>query len=154
MTITALPGQLTDADEAATQGKSGKGGKGKGGKKKGVTIVAVLLLAAAAYFLVFAPGSGAAPEPGEVVQLEPIQVNLLDGHYLKLGLALQLTATAKEADGSKALDAAIDLFSGRDMDELTQPVSRARLKAQLRKELGHRYEGAVMDVYFTDFVTQ
>ena len=60
-------------------------------------------------------GQGA-PKPGEVVRLEPIQVNLAGGHYLKIGIALQLTADAHEADGSKALDATIDLFSGRSMD--------------------------------------
>ena len=43
----------------------------------------------------------------------PIQINLAGGHYLRIGLALQLTDSAsKEIDGSKALDATIDLFSG------------------------------------------
>ena len=47
----------------------------------------------------------APPKPGEVVTLEPIQINLAAGHYLRIGIALQLTAKAHEADGSKALDA-------------------------------------------------
>jgi flagellar FliL protein len=86
--------------------------------------------------------------------MEPIQVNLAGGHYLKIGIALQLTAAAHEADGSAALDATIDLFSGKDMSELTRPESREKLKHELEKELEHAYHGDVMGVYFTDFVTQ
>ena len=75
------------------------------------------------------PAGPAEPEPGEVVTLEPIQVNLADGHYLRVGIALQLTAEAKEADGSKALDATIDLFSGRDLAEVTDPKQRRGAQA-------------------------
>ena len=96
----------------------------------------------------------AAPEPGEVVKVDPIQLNLAGGHYLKIGIALQLTADAHEADGAKALDATIDLFSGRTMDQLTRPENREKLKAELEKELEELYHGEVMGVYFTDFVTQ
>ncbi len=63
-------------------------------------------------------------------------------------------ADAKEADGSKALDATIEEFSGLSDGEVTRPDVRAKLKEQLEKELEHRYEGEVMGVYFTDFVTQ
>jgi flagellar FliL protein len=109
----------------------------------------------AAYWFVLKPKPEPKPEPGEVVALEPIQINLEGGHYLKIGVALQLTTTvAHEADGSKALDATIELFSGRSMDELTRHESRAKLKKELLKELEHDYHGDVMDVYFTDFVTQ
>ena len=127
----------------------------KGGKKKLVIIlVAVLAIGAATYWFVLRPKPEKAPEPGEVVTLEPIQVNLAGGHYLKIGIALQLTKGVKEADGSKALDATIDLFSGQSMDELTRTEGREQLKKQLEKTLEHRYEDEVMGVYFTDFVTQ
>src|ERR671926_954229 len=84
----------------------------KGGKKKLLLVLAVLLLggAGAAYFFLFA-GSGepAPPEPGEVVSLEPVAVNLAGGGYLKIGVALQLTADVGEEapDGAKALDLVI-----------------------------------------------
>jgi flagellar protein FliL len=129
----------------------------KGGGRKKVILIVVLILAigAAAYWFALRPTAEAkAPEPGEVVRLEPIQVNLSGGHYLKIGVALQLTAEAHEVDGSKALDATIELFSGRSMDQLTREDSRTKLKRALEKELDHRYHGEVMDVYFTDFVTQ
>ncbi len=128
----------------------------KGGKKKVLMIVVlVLAIGAAAYWFLLRPTAEAkAPEPGEVVKLEPIQVNLSGGHYLKIGIALQLTAEAHEADGSKALDATIELFSGRSMEQLGHHKTRAKLKKALEKELEHEYHGDVMDVYFTDFVTQ
>ena len=123
----------------------------KRGKKKLIMLVVLGLVAgAAAYVLVLKPK----PVAGEVVALEPRQVNLEGGHYLKLGLALQGTSGAKELEGSKALDAAIGLFSGRSMEEVTRPAERRHLKTELKKELEHLYEGEVMDVYFTDFVTQ
>lgn len=136
--------------------KKGKGeGEGRSKKKLIIIVAAVLLVAAAAWWFMLKPsGAAPAPEPGEVVSMEPIQVNLTGGHYLKIGLALQLTTTAHEADGSKALDAAIDLFSGQDFDKLSNPEYRGELKAKLIKELEHDYHGDVMEVYFTDFVTQ
>ncbi len=129
----------------------------KGGGRKKVIMIVVLILAigAAAYWFALRPTAEAkAPKPGEVVRLEPIQVNLSGGHYLKIGIALQLTADAHEADGSKALDATIDLFSGRSMSELGKQQTRAKLKKELEKELDHDYHGEVMGVYFTEFVTQ
>ena len=50
------------------------------------------------------------------------------GHYLRLGLALQLTTEAHEVDGSKALDATIDLFSGRTTASLSRPERRDELR--------------------------
>lgn len=147
MTITNPPQAAAGEVQVVTKG---------GGRKKVVMIVVlVLALGAAAYWFLLRPTAEAkAPEPGEVVQLEPIQVNLSGGHYLKIGIALQLTADAHEADGSKALDATIELFSGRSMEQLGQPGVRAKLKKSLEKKLEHDYHGEVMDVYFTDFVTQ
>jgi len=139
----------TAATEAAAPEK-------KGGKKKLVImLVALLAIGGGAYWFFLKPAPAPKePEKGEVVTMEPIQVNLAEGHYLKIGIALQLTATAHEADGSAALDATIDLFSGKDMSELTRLESREKLKHELEKELEHEYHGDVMDVYFTDFVTQ
>jgi flagellar FliL protein len=119
-----------------------------------VALALVAALAGAGWWFLLKPAAPAEPKPGEVVRLEPIQVNLAGGHYLKIGIALQLTADAHGADGSKALDATIGLFSGRAMGQLTEPETREKLKHQLLEELDHRYHGEVMDVFFTDFVTQ
>ncbi len=145
-TIAPAAQAAAPADEAAG-----------GGKKKLVMILVLVLVVAGAgywFFLKPTPAGAAEPEPGEVVRLDPIQVNLSGGHYLKIGVALQLTASAHEADGAKALDAVIGAFSGKNMDSLTRPDNREKLKGHLEKELEHLYHGDVMGVYFTDFVTQ
>ena len=127
----------------------------KSKKKLVMILVALLVVGGGGYWFFLKPAPAPKePEPGEVVTMEPIQVNLAEGHYLKIGIALQLTASAHEADGSAALDATIELFSGKDMSELTRPESREKLKHELEKELEHAYHGDVMGVYFTDFVTQ
>ncbi len=128
--------------------------EGGGRKKLAIIVVLVLVVGAAGWWFVLRPKPETAPKPGEVVQLEPIQVNLAGGHYLRLGMALQLTETAEEVDGSKGLDAAIGVFSGLPVAEINKPDEREVLRKELEKELDHRYHGEVMAVYFTEFVTQ
>lgn len=146
MSVTTMPAKK----EAAANGEAA-GGK----KKKLVMILAlVLVIGGGGYWFFVKPKGDGKPQPGVVIKLDPIQVNLAAGHYLKLGIALQLTTAVKEEDGSKALDAAIDLFSGRPMEQLARTSDRNALKTQLEKTLAKRYDGEVMGVYFTDFVTQ
>ena len=139
---------------AATEVEAGAGG----GKKKMIIIVLVLLLAAGgAYWFVLKPKGGApqAPEPGAVVKLDAIQINLADDHYLKVGIALQASkAAGEELDGSKALDQTIDLFSGQSMTDLSRRAFRDKMKTNLEKRLDEAYDGEVIGVYFTDFVSQ
>ncbi len=146
----------------AEPGKAEAGEATKGGRKKKlilVVLVAVVALAAV-YLLVLKPKGGkpAAPPPpvaGAVVKLEPITINLAGGHFLKLGLALQATADAgKEVSGAKAQDAAIELFSGRTIEELAKREGREKAKKALTTEVIERYERKVYEVYFTDFVMQ
>ena len=141
---------------AGTEGGAAAAGRGK--KKLIMIVVGLLVVGAAAYWFVLKPapdGKKEKPVAGEVVALEPRQLNLEGGRYLKLGLALQGTdSVAHEIEGSKALDAAITLFSGRSLEEVTRPDELKKLKAELKKEIEELYHGDVMDVYFTDFVTQ
>ncbi len=126
-----------------------------GGKKRMLVIILlVALIGGAGYWFFLQPSGEAGPTPGEVVALDPIQVNLADGHYLSVGIALQLAEGAHEADGSKALDAVISLYSGRQIEELAKPKTRGELKEELKHELGKLYHEEVMDVYLTQFVTQ
>jgi flagellar protein FliL len=127
-----------------------------GGKKKLVLILMVVLVAAAAgaYFFLFSgTGKAAAPTPGAVVALDPVAVNLAGGGYLKVGVALQLTADAGEkVDGAKAQDLVISTFS------LAKPAdvngARDAMKAALQKKIVDAYDGQVMAIYFTQYVTQ
>jgi flagellar protein FliL len=147
MSVTTISPETT-AETGETEKKGSKA-------KKLVAATLVLLLAAGAgYWFFLRPSGPVAPEAGEILPLESTQINLAAGHYLKLGLALQLVEGATEVDGSKALDAAIDLFSGRSIGEVSQPVERKHLKEKLSLRLEEAYEGEVMKVYFTEFVTQ
>lgn len=147
----------------------------KGGKKKLTVIIAIILVVAlgAAYWFLAGPGApapatdpdadaAAVTEPeyelGEVLPIEAISVNLVGGHYLRLGFGLQLIAGAGGEEGpidpSKALDAAIALFSGRTTEELSDPAVREELKHDLEEQLFDLYHEEVVAVYYTDFVTQ
>ena len=139
--------------------------KKKGGKKKLLLIIGAVVLVAggAAAYLLLGRGGGEpaaeeepAPEPGAVVAVEPVSLNLADGHYLRLGFELQLTADVGEEapESGKAVDAAIALFSGRSVSEVSDPAKRVELKAEFLHQLQELYEGEVMDVYLTNYVTQ
>jgi flagellar FliL protein len=147
MTTTTLP--AAGSAEAAPAAE-------KGGKKKLlIMLVAVLAIGGGAYWFLLKPHGPSKPQPGAVLKMDSIQVNLASGHYLKIGIALQLTKSASsDLDGSQALDATIEEFSGRDMSTLTKPGQREKLKRQLETTLEKDYDGEVMGVYFTDFVTQ
>lgn len=125
-----------------------------------LVLVALLLGGAAGYWFFLGPGAqdpdavATEPEPGEVLTIDPVNLNLADGRYLRLGLALQLVEGAQRPDPARALDLAIALFSGRPISEVMAPDGREELKSELVRQLGEVYDGEVIDVYFTDYVTQ
>ena len=129
----------------------------KGGKKKLILILLVVLLAAAgaAYFFLFTGSAEAEePVPGEVVTLEPVAVNLAGGGYLKVGVALQLTeeAGAEAPNGAKATDLVISTFSQAQPADVTG--ARAALKEALEEKIIEAYDGEVLGIYYTEYVTQ
>ncbi|SFB17836.1 flagellar basal body-associated FliL family protein [Cellulomonas marina] len=143
--------------------------KGRGKKLLIMIAVAVLAGAGAGYWLFLRPApaeptaeeaeiaaeEAAAAELGAVQPVEPISINLADGHYLRLGLGLQLTiAVVEDVDVSKAVDRAIALFSMRPVEEVGSAEGREALKAELATQLEEAYEGEIVDVYFTTYVTQ
>ncbi|GAA4810503.1 flagellar basal body-associated protein FliL [Nocardioides caeni] len=142
-TATAAP-----PDKGAADAKSSKV------RTIGIAVLVLGLAAGAAWYFMLRPSGETEPKPGEVVALEPIQVNLAGGHYLRLGMALQLVEGAHEVDGSKALDAAITVFSGRPVGEVNKAESREHLRHELNEVLHERYHDEVMEVLFTEFVTQ
>ena len=132
-----------------------------GGKKKLLMIVLVLVLAAAgaAYFFLFAPGSAEAEEPveGEVLVIEPVAVNLAGGGYLKIGLALQFIEGAGSGhgsgpDGTKATDLVISTFSQAQPSDVNG--AREALKEALEAKIIEAYHGDVMEIRYTEYVTQ
>ena len=145
-------------------------------RKRVVLLLLVVVLLAAAFLgrsvLLGSPPTKAAgsdkPEPGAIVQLDAMTLNLADGHFLKLGLALQLTkqasggasapaqgaAAAPAVDGAPAQDAAITVLGERTYAQLLAPGGRTRARQSLQREVTTRYGGKVMRVYFTEFVMQ
>ena len=104
---------------------------------------------------------------GPVQNLEPITLNLADGHFLKIGLALQLAEVegaahgeAEELPAAKALDIAITELGSYTMDELATPKGRELVKKKLSEQVGKAYTDPethaplVTKVYFTEFVMQ
>jgi flagellar protein FliL len=151
------------ATKEKTKAEAEDGAEKGGGKTKLLLILVVVVLAAAgaAYFLLFSGGEAKAeaPEKGEVVSLDPIAVNLAGGGYLKVGIALQLTADAgghEPPDGSQALDLIISTFSQAKPTDVTG--ARDALKESLEKKIvdayAHDGEEVVMGIYYTEYVTQ
>ena len=129
MTVTSMP---PTQDAAAPDQKKSK-------VKLLVAVALVLALAGGGWFFFLKPEGSSEPVAGEVMKLEAVQLNLAGGHYLRLGLALQLTEEAHEADGSKALDATIELFSGVDQADLVKVGQRAELKDKLEEKIGRAH---------------
>jgi flagellar FliL protein len=146
------PAESADAQKAA------------GGKKKLLLLAAVVVALVAGWFFFLGPGAGKdeavakEPEPGEVLELEPITMNLADGRLLKVGLSLQFVvpdgAAHGEPSGSQALDEAISFLGAHTYDQLVVPATREAAKAELSKRVSDRYHHEVMAVYFTEFVMQ
>lgn len=143
--------------------------KKKGGGKKKLLIIivaAVVVLVGGgvgAYFAFFSSSgkeeAHPEPTPSAVVVADSITVNLADGHYLKIAIALQTTTDAHEAvDTSKALDIVISQFSNLEVAELTTNKQREAEKAELTERVVKAYTEEeheyVMAVYFTEFVIQ
>lgn len=175
-TTTILPNEAGTAD--AGKGKSKKSLKKslKESPKKLVIAVALLvaLLAVGGFVGKGLLAGPAAPEPdpktvaGTVVTLDPITLNLADGRYLKLTLALQLSKAAEPAagsvdeaagavpalDGAKALDAAIGVLGQRTYADLIAPGGRESAQKALTVQVKKRYPDEVLGVYFTEFLMQ
>lgn len=172
MSVTTKP--MPVASEAADTADAGD--KPKKSRKKLFIIVAVLLvvLGAGGYVGKGMLAGPAEPEPdptkvaGKVITLEPMTLNLADGRYLKLTLALQLSEAASpppgsvdeaagavpELDGAKALDASISVLGKRTYHELLAPGGRASAQKTLSARVNKLYHGEVLEVYFTEFLMQ
>lgn len=124
-------------------------------KKRILVAIAVLAVVGGGCYWFTKPEAPKEPEKGEVSALESVQINLAEGHYLRLALALQLSAEVKEeVDGSQALAAAVDMLSGRPVEEFAKAEGRRKLFKELETDVLEHYEGEVLDLYVTEAVTQ
>jgi flagellar FliL protein len=139
-----------------TDPTTGEKSKPSGRRKLLVLVGAAVLLAGGLTGAKLMLGNGEkAPEPGAVLALDAMTVNLSDGHYLKFKMALRATADAgEEMDGAEAQDLAITQYTGRTIGELSSAAGRKQAKVQLLESVRKAYEEKIMDIYFTEFVTQ
>jgi flagellar FliL protein len=145
--------------------KTGAAGDDSAGKRKGKSMkvklaaLLVLLLAggAVAKFTVLAspakPAGKVAPAKGPVVQMDEMTLNLADGHYLRMKLALQTAkGTSEELETSEAAQALIDTYSNRTIAQLTGDVAREKAKQEFLSKLATLYPKKILDAYYTEFV--
>ena len=139
--------------------------KKKKGKKKLLILVLVVVLGGGGYVAMGgkkkAPASASAASAadlGPVINLDSITLNLADGHYLKVGVALQLSKSAKSGNftntDAKTLDATISVFGTQTVPQLSAPGGRDAAKTTLAKRVEKLYPQQVIGIYFTDFVMQ
>jgi flagellar FliL protein len=103
---------------------------------------------------------------GPVVALEPTTLNLADDRYLKVALALQLSAEAGEGGGhgggeenttavyAREINTAHHVLSGKTSGDLRGAEGREHARQEIAAELTRETEGDIVDVYFTEFVRQ
>ena len=158
------------ADKKSKKGETPEDDEATGGGKKKLLViglVAVLAIAGAAYFFLFASSgeaeAAAEPEHGGYTALEPVAVNLAGGGYLKIGITLEYTAAAASGghgsggvDGAKALDLVISTYSQAQPADVVG--ARDALKEALERKIveAATEDGVpmVMHVYLTAYVTQ
>lgn len=157
------------ADAAGPDAPAAKSGK----KRKLVMVVAVVAVLAIAVMVVPKLTKKAAPRSpkaaalaaanGPIDSLDPVTVNLSDGHLLQVGVAVQLTTTANAktvtADQPRILDALITVFSGWTYPNLLGTAGHEQARAQLEARLKTLFPPVnglpeVAGVYFTSFVMQ
>ena len=179
---------MSDDTKATTQPIAPEAPK-KSKKKLFIAVGLVVVLAGVAYMLVGRGGAAdadaatdgstadtvaveepAALEYSEIVDLPAININLADGHYLRVAVSLGLHAAEEEAaaaEGHAATEAegpsipiapAADLvvanFSGRTMASLATPEGREEAKATLTAQIIEHYGATVATVFLTEFVMQ
>ena len=146
--------------------KSGASGDDAAAKRKGMSLkvklaaLLVLLLVggAVAKFTVLASpakpaGKAAAVAKGPVVPMDEMTLNLADGHYLRMKIALQTAkGTSEELDTSEAAQALIDTYSNQTVAQLTGDAARNKAKQQFLDKLSKLYPKKVLDAYYTEFV--
>ena len=162
------------------------------GKRRMIVVGALCLGLAAGGYLISgrmaggaAPAAGATteeevvepePEVGEIVDLEPVNVNLADGHYLRIGVSLGLSAHVEGEAGEEAAaashgeageetgttfptapaaDLVLSTFSGRSIEQLADDAGREAARHDLLEGI-HAYYGEeeILTVFFTEFVMQ
>jgi flagellar FliL protein len=155
--------------------------EGSGGKSGGKMMPAVMIslaLVAAGYFVGGRGSSSppaveaaaeeeAEPEVDHILDLDPINVNLADGHYLRVAISIGMAAGEESSSGghgggteeegpstAPAADFVLSTFSGKSIEELSTLDGRISAREHLEEDLREYYGEEVVTVFFTEFVMQ
>jgi flagellar protein FliL len=144
--------------------------KGKDGEKKKspamlVVLLVVGLIGGVAVSKMMggssAPPIEPPPEAGEIANIEPININLANGHFLRVGVGAQLTKKVPEkaeawveVEGAKVRDAMIKVFSGKDLATVQSSEGREEAVKELEELVIEATEKKVMKVYLFEYVSQ
>lgn len=111
-------------------------------------------------------------ELGDLKSMEPVNVNLQDGHFLRVAVTLEVVhADEGEEEGggghgaeeeevetvfptAPAADLVLSTFSGRSMEELATAEGRNAARETLLEAIVEVYGEKVSSLYFTEFVMQ
>jgi flagellar FliL protein len=174
-------GKKKKGEEGAEEESSGGGGGG--GKMMPAAMISIALVAAG--YFVGGRGGGTAPaaaltattvahEPtvDTVVDLDAVNVNLADGHYLRVAISIGMAgahddAAAADSGGhgaatetvtteptAPAADLVLSTFAGKTMEELSSLEGRIAARDHLLEGLKEFYGEEVITVFFTEFVMQ
>lgn len=161
------------SDEDITEEPEEEGKKKKDKKSfLGPAVILTIGLLGGGYFLGLA-NMGASADPnapkkedliaGAVSTIEPINVNLAGGHFLRVGVALQLVDGVDvklytNGKSAKANDIIISYLGGHPVEDLSTAAGLKKVKDELRDKIVAAYKGPdgneVMDIYITTFVMQ
>jgi flagellar FliL protein len=159
-----------------TSGRRAKDRKGRGAKGKLLLVGVLIVGAAGGYFLkgggasepvAGATATSAPPEPGTMIELEPLSLNLADDRYLRVGVAVQLVegsgggghgedagAAWLAEHGPVIRDLLIQQLGGAYVADLATAEGREALRATLVAKAGEHLEDDIYALYFTEFVMQ
>jgi flagellar protein FliL len=158
---------MADSDAEGT-----KTAQPKGKSKKTRLLLAVVLLAGAAGGYVLKGGGAgeepagasattAPPKPGAMVDIEPLSLNLADGRYLRVGVAVQLVdGEGGEAEewlaehGPVIRDLLIQQLGGAYVADLATAEGREAVRTALLEKADEHLDDDLYALYFTEFVMQ
>jgi flagellar FliL protein len=101
------------------------------------------------------------PVIGPVLDVDSKTLNLADGHFLKIGLGLQLPLKSVPEEVAKTENwgaitgqIVLNTFAGEAMADILPTKQREKLRHEIGNEVCKKSEGKATTVYFTEFVAQ
>ncbi len=167
-------------DKTSEENESNDAASGGGSKKLMTAAVLSIGMIGGGYFMGGALAGGATPAPaavaaeavveethkemGKLVPLDAVNVNLEDGHFLRIAVTLELDPDYSSSDShgkdeeefpsAPAADLVLTTFSGRSMTDLSTAEGREAARVELLTSIEEKYHGKVISLYFTEFVMQ